>query len=396
MRDTVKLGRIGGIPIGVNWSIIAVAVYLAATLTLAALPRWFPSADLTSRVIASVFTTLLFFLSILVHELGHAIVAKRHGIEVDGITLWLLGGIARLRQQASTPAAEFQVAAAGPAGSFAMALVFAGAAIGLDRLSSWQLAAGASGWLAIVNLLLALSNLIPAAPLDGGRVLTSILWWRNGDAERSRILSARCGLVLGAVLVAGFTTAFFVLDELAAWLVVFGVGTGLFLAHAAVGEISGAVIRGRLQSTTTQAVMTTHPPSVPDSLTVGQFLNWAGTEGGHTACPVVRWDFEPIGYVAPSALGSVPTPDRSWTTLSQVMTPAPNVARAWSTESVAEVLERLGDDKHSVIVLHNPDDSSPVGTLTRPQLDQLFASPTLWGIDKKMPAPPQSPDLSTV
>ena len=110
MRDTIRLGRIAGIPIGVNWSIIAVAAYLVISLAFGALPRWWPSADLQARLITGGSITFLFFASILGHELGHAAAARRHDVEVDGITLWVLGGIAKLRRLAPTPRAEFDIA----------------------------------------------------------------------------------------------------------------------------------------------------------------------------------------------------------------------------------------------------------------------------------------------
>ncbi len=393
LRDSLKLGRIAGIPIGANWSIIAVAAYLAASLGVVALPEWFPSSDTRSHVAVAIASTILFFLSIIFHELGHALFARRHGIEVDGITLWILGGFARLRQQAPTPKAEFQVAAAGPAASFILAFGFAGIAIGLDRWANAQLIAGALSWLAIVNALIAVSNLIPVSPLDGGRVLTALLWWRNGDAEHSRVLTARAGLVSGLTMIGGLTAAYLLSDRVEAWWAVLGVATGAFLAHGAIEEIRGAVIRRRLDSTPTLVLMAVNPPPVSDSLTVSQFLAQLRDQPDNQApaCPVVRWDYEPIGYVAPGPLRSIPQEEQSWMTLGAVMTPAPQVARAWTNETIATVLDRMTEDGHSLIVIHDPSDGRPSGTLTRRQLDELFLLPTFWGRDRPVTVPTSLP-----
>ena len=218
MRDTIRLGRIAGIPIGVNWSILAVAIYLVISLAFGALPRWWPSADLEARLITSGCITLLFFGSILGHELGHAAAARHHGVAVEGITLWVLGGIAKLARQAPTPRAEFTIAAAGPAASLFLAAAFAGTALGLDRWSTWGLAASAASWLAITNAFLGVTNLIPIAPLDGGRVLTALIWRSSNDAEHARLLSARAGLVVGSLVVASSTLVFFVTDRIGSWV----------------------------------------------------------------------------------------------------------------------------------------------------------------------------------
>lgn len=388
MRDTVRLGRIWGIPIGVNWSILAVAAYLVLSLAFVGFARFFPDADLTSRLLVAGATTLAFFLSILGHELGHAVVARRHGVGVDGITLWLLGGLARLTRQAPTPRAEFQIAAAGPFVNVVLGGVFAAMAYGIDAFADAPLLAGAASWLVVVNLLVALSNMIPAAPLDGGRVLTAYLWWRNGRAEHSRVLAARSGLVAGSVVAAAFMLAPLVFAAVDLWWALIGVATGLFLARAAIGEIAGAVVRDRLDGAASATVMTTHPSPVLDSLPVNQFLAWARSTDPSAACPVVRWDFEPVGYVAAPALVSMPPPDQSWTTVAEVMVPAPVVTRGWTTEPVSTILRRLGETGSPLAVLHDPATRRAVGTMTTAQAEPLFEPPTLWGSDRVDSTPP--------
>lgn len=380
MRDTIRLGRIAGIPIGINWSIIAVAAYLVISLTYGALPRWWPSTDLQARLITSTSITVLFFASILGHELGHAAAARRHRVEVDGITLWVLGGIAKLRRQAPTPRAEFEIAFAGPAVSLLLGGAFAVAALSIDRWSTWGLAASAASWLAITNAFLGVSNLIPISPLDGGRVLAALLWRTSGDAEGARLNTARAGLVVGSIVVV-VALVVALLSDLPWWIFLLTALTGAFVAHAAWREIIGAVLRSRLERATLGTVMHQRPPAVPVDTTIEHFLR-ASTDSG-AARPVTRWDAEPVGYISPARCRVVPGPQRSWTTIGEVMIPVDRVLRAWSTETVATVLERCEEaaiEPSAVIVVHDPTSAQAVGTVTPVQLDPLFAPPNAWGI----------------
>ena len=390
MRDTIRLGRIAGIPIGINWSILAVAVYLVISLAFGALPIWWPSADLQARLITAGSITFLFFASILGHELGHAAAARRHDVEVDGITLWVLGGIAKLRRQAPTPRAEFDIAFAGPAVSLLLGAAFAGAALGIDRWTTWSLAASAASWLAITNGFLGVSNLIPIAPLDGGRVLTALLWKTSDDAEHARLISARAGLVVGLAVVVGATTAFVWFDRLSGWILLLTLATGLFIAHAAWREIIGAVIRSRLSGATLADVMTSRPASVPSDITVGAFIG-STSSGPAVGRPVVHWSADPIGYISPLAGQTMAPPERSWTPITSAMIPVDQVPRAWTTETIAEFMERAPDgalDSAAVIVIHDPADGRPVGTITPAQIDPLLTPPNPWGVTTPPPPPP--------
>ncbi len=378
VRTTVRAGRLAGIPIEINISIIGVAAFVIWTLAFRILPQVDTDASLQVRLIAAVACSALFFVSILGHELGHALVARRHDVQATAITLWLLGGVAKLVRQAPTPKAEFQIAAAGPFTSLLFGLGFAGLAELLSGRPEFRLTWVVLAWLGAVNILLAISNMLPAAPLDGGRVLTAALWKRLGDAERARLISGRCGLVLGVALVVAALIAVI-------WLGGITIGwtstliMGAFLLAAARGEIIGAAVRGRLERLSVNELMTNHPSAVHGSQTIEQFLVTTPPGAGGVARPVVRWDRTPVGYAVPDHLASIVGPERSWTTLADSMIRTDRVHRAWANETAADVLERLDIDERSVVVVHDPETGAEIGTLSDHQLRRTLALPDAWG-----------------
>ena len=189
MRQTLRLGSISGIPVGINGGLLAIAAFYLFNLAVGILPRAVSDASSLEYWIFAAVTVVLFFGSILAHELGHSIVAQRNGINVKEITLWLLGGVALLEKEADEPGAEFRIAIAGPAVSVALAAAFGALFLVLRPLIGGGLLSFSLGYLAVINGALALFNMIPAAPLDGGRVLASYLWRRSGNRHNARALS---------------------------------------------------------------------------------------------------------------------------------------------------------------------------------------------------------------
>ena len=188
-------------------------------------------------------TTVLFFGSLLAHEAAHALVAKRHGIAVRSITLWLFGGVSELEGEALTPGVEFRVAVVGPLTSFGVALVAGGCSILLhDGSGTTPVVAAALGWLAWINILLGGFNLMPAAPLDGGRILRAVLWHRSGDRVRATTTSSRCGEAFGYALVVLGVLECLTVGLLGLWFVFLG----WFLLSAARAEQTDVLLRASL------------------------------------------------------------------------------------------------------------------------------------------------------
>ncbi|HEV2450510.1 MAG TPA: site-2 protease family protein [Streptosporangiaceae bacterium] len=339
MRESFSLGRISGIRIGVNWSVLVIVVLLAYGLAVGEFPAAAPRRPEAEYVAAAVLTALAFFASLLAHELAHSLVARRNGVKVEGITLWLLGGVSRLQGEAADPGAEVRIAGAGPLMSLLLGGVFVLLAWGVHAAGVRGVVVAALAWLGGINILLAVFNVIPAAPLDGGRLLRALLWRITGDRLKAALWSARAGQVFGWVL--AVVAAYLVLvrrDYNWLWTAL----VGWFLISAATSESQQAVVQSRLRTVPVRQIMTPGPATVPASATVAQFLNDYLPARRHSAFPVVA-DGQTVGLVTVRRISQVPVAERDQTTLGQVACPLSEVARATPDEPVADVLPRLNE-----------------------------------------------------
>jgi Zn-dependent protease len=209
MNPSLRLGKIAGIKVGLHWSVALIALVLTFTLSQSLLPTTAPGfTDLAYLIVAGA-TTALFLGSIVAHELGHSLVARRNGVGIIGITLFALGGVAEMSKESDRPGPAFRIAAAGPAvsvgvGALSLAVAWAASTVGLADVSVAALV-----WLGIINLGLAVFNMLPAVPLDGGRVLQAALWYRSGDQLRATVKAASVGRVLGTLLLIAGVVQFF-------------------------------------------------------------------------------------------------------------------------------------------------------------------------------------------
>ncbi len=264
MRPSIPLGRIAGIKVGINASVFLIVVILVGALTTGQLPAAFPNRSSTAYVIAAIIAAVLFLASLLAHELAHSLVARRNGIEVESIVLWLLGGVAQLRGEAKTPGADFRIAIVGPLTSLGLAIGFGLAAVGLGLLGATGLPSGVLGYLAATNVMLAVFNLLPAAPLDGGRVLRAALWRWRGERQTAAVNAARAGRVLGFVLIAlGVLQVVTGYGVGGIWLALIG----WFVVSAATAEEKQARLAGQAggaMSAPSGADLTSLPPDRDD------------------------------------------------------------------------------------------------------------------------------------
>ena len=200
MTSSFTIIRVRGIPIGAHWSWLFVFVLVVWSLSAQLFPITYPGLADNTYLAMGIVAGALFFVSVLLHELGHAFRAMSEGMKIDGITLWLFGGVARFSGSFPSPGAEFRIAAAGPAVSLVLVAVFLVASRLADAVSAPQSVVAIADYLARINGIVVAFNLVPALPLDGGRILRSWLWRRQGDFVAATKSAVRAGMAFGALL----------------------------------------------------------------------------------------------------------------------------------------------------------------------------------------------------
>lgn len=351
MGASFYLGRIAGIRVGVHWSVLAIFALIAWGLAAARFPAAYPESSPAARIAAALVTAIVFFGSLVAHELSHALVARRHGQRVEDITLWLFGGVARLSGEARDPAAELRIAGIGPLVSVVLGVLFLLGAGLLAGVGYQGLVLASFAWLGGMNVLLALFNVIPAAPLDGGRLLRSLLWWRTGDRLKATVWAGRAGQVFGWVLVAfGLVALIGTGDFGGLWVALIG----WFLVAAATAESQQATARGQLGRLPVRELMTPDPVTAPAGMTVDELLDSELIRHRHATFPVTEEGRTPVGVVTFTRIRQVPPPDRGSTTLRDIACRMEDVAQARPEEPAADLLPRLSGcaEGRALVVSH--------------------------------------------
>ncbi len=337
MDEGIRLGRLAGLPLTVHWSVLVI-LWLFTWSLAATLPDAAPGHASSTYWLAGACGAVVLLASLLAHELTHAIVASRAGIEVVSVKLWLFGGIARFGRDAKTPRTAFWIAASGPAVSLALGAVFAGAAIGLRVIGAAAIVVAVASWLAAINLVLGIFNLLPGAPLDGGRILRAYLWRRHGDAVRAAVGAARAGRVVAYVLI-GIGLLEFLVSSLVGgvWMVFIG----WFLLTAARDEETWVLNRQALAGVSVAEVMTAQPHTAPGTISVEEFIQRYLLGDRHSSYPVENSDGVITGLITLTQLRDVAPDRRAVTLVRDVAIPREQVPTAEPHEPLTALLERL-------------------------------------------------------
>lgn len=335
MNPTITLGRIRGIPVGLHWSVLGIFLLIVIGLGAGMLPDIAEGYSDAEYWIAAVVIGVVFFASLLAHEVSHAIVALREGMSVDSLTLWLLGGVAQLRGRVQTPGAEFRIAAVGPAVSLTIGIVGTAVAIALDAADTSELLFAMVAWLAGINIILAVFNMIPAAPLDGGRVLRSALWaWRK-DRRWSGVVASRAGRVFGIALIT-LGALLFLSGRGGLWYVLLG----WFLFNIAQAEEQQVVVEDALEGVLVRDVMTPDPLTAPAGISVEQFLDDYVMRHRFATFPIVDDFGRPAGVLT---LRRVRERSHGTERAGELACPMDEVPTATPDEALLAVLDRLDD-----------------------------------------------------
>jgi Zn-dependent protease/CBS domain-containing protein len=298
MSPTFQLGRIAGIRIGINWSWLIVFALIVWSLAAAVFPSQNPGYSDATYIVLAVVAALLFFVSLLLHELGHALQARREGIEIEGINLWLFGGVAQFKGRFPSAGAEFRIAIAGPLVTLVIGVLF----VALTMAGLPSAAEGVVAWIGYTNVILLLFNLLPALPLDGGRVLRSALWQARGDLRWATAIAAAVGRGFGFLFIAAGILMFIVEGSFSgAWLAFIG----WFLLQAATAEARYVATEQALGGLRVRDLMVREPVTVDADLSLGQFMDDVAWSRRYTTYPVLEGG-RPIGLLAFRSVAAVP------------------------------------------------------------------------------------------
>jgi Zn-dependent protease/CBS domain-containing protein len=305
----------------VHWTVAVILVIIAEILGASVLPAALPHQPAVVYWAAAAATALVFAGSLLAHELAHSLVAQRNGVRVRSITLWMLGGVAELAGEPPNAVADLRIALAGPAASLAQAAVFGGVALAVSYSGGSAVAVAAAVWLAVMNGALAVFNMLPGAPLDGGRVPRAVLWRIYQDRMRAAVAAARAGRYLGFAIIAVGLAELLVWGSLGGlWLMLIG----WFLTSAARAGETATVANSALAGLRVADVMILDPDIGHGWSTVQDFIDQVAAHSRQGAFPVVGFGGELAGVVVSGLLGRIRLADRPVLRLDQVALTVPS------------------------------------------------------------------------
>jgi Zn-dependent protease len=368
MRPSIRVGRIFGVEIGLHysWFIIAALIMLSLSAHFHTVnPQW--SSGLTWSLAA--MSALFFFASVVVHELSHAAVANARGMPVKSITLFALGGVANVEAESVDAKSEFWMAIVGPISSAVIGLFF----LGIARAAGWQPESGTPPaplwaglvWLGYINISLALFNMIPGYPLDGGRVLRSVIWSINGDRARATKLASSIGQFIAAVLVVSGVFQFLYRGSGGGlWLAVIG----WFLADAAAASRASVEVAATLGHVRVADLMSQACPPVDGNVNLRTFAEDYLLRSGRR-CFVVVQNGSESGLVTIKELKRIPRERWPFTTVADVVHPIEKLRTVSPDTSVVDALETMArEDLNQLSVVSN---GRIVGVITREDIAQL-------------------------
>ncbi len=369
MGADVRLGRIAGIEISASWSLLVIVGLITWTLAGVILPTTAPGAPTAAYWALGVVGAVAFFACLVAHEVAHSLVARAHGMSVEGITLWMFGGVSRLGAEPPDAATELRMALAGPLASLGFGVAFSASALALAAAGMPEVLVAATGWLGSVNLLLAAFNLLPAFPLDGGRVLRAWIWRRTGDARRATAIATLWGMSLGYGLVAvGVVLALTGLPLTGVWTALIG----WIVLNAARAEQASGQVRQAFAGVRVDDVMTPDPVWVPADLSIDALVRHYVTLYRCSTFPVVGPDGELAGLVTLSRLRDVPADRRTATTVGRVAVPLADVVTVRPDDALATLLQRLTPATGRRALVTDAS-GKLVGIVTAHDLDRAFA-----------------------
>ena len=357
MPGSFRIGKIAGIDIDINVSWIIILVLLTVSLAIGWFPQLYPRWSSANYWLVGLISALLLFVSVLLHELAHSLVARRRGLPVKSITLFIFGGVSNIEQEPKSPGVEFQIAIVGPLTSLLIgAICFL---LLLPLRGSDSPPEGILFYLAVTNVLLGVFNLIPGFPLDGGRVLRSIVWKITGSLTKATRVATISGQVIAYLFILWGIWQLFTGDVLNGIWIGF---IGWFLLSAAQSANTQVMLQSALRGVTVGEVMNPTPPTVPANISLQKLTDEYFLPHGLRFALVMQGD-QLAGLITLSDIRHVPREQWGYIPVSQAMIPVERLHSVSPQQSLNDVLPLMaGRDVNQLPVVQ---DGIPVGIVSR-------------------------------
>jgi len=360
MKSSLRLGKVMGIEIGIHYSWLIIFVIVTWSLAIGFFPVLYPSWPVATYWIVSAMASLLLFGSVLIHELSHSFVALGMGMKVSSITLFIFGGVSNLTGEPKKPWTEFAMSIAGPLASVVLGVVFAVLWLALRGVN--QQLTGIFLYLATVNILLAIFNMIPGFPLDGGRVFRSIVWWLTGSFRRATRIATLVGQGVAYLMIFGGILLIFTGNILGGiWIAIIG----WFLNTAAVASYRQSVIEQELHGVMVRQIMNPHPITVEPDVTLKRLVDDFILPRNVRALPVLE-EGHLVGMVTLDDVKRIPIERWDSTEVRSVMRSRDHLLTVNPAENLDTVLRDFAEEDLNQLPV--VEDGRLVGVVTRNNL----------------------------
>ena len=371
MKGNISLGKIFGIPLRLDYTWFIIFALVTTTLVLYTVDQPYP---LGQRIALGVLTSLLFFASIITHELAHSILAMRNNIPVKEITLFVFGGVSQITKEATSPKVELSISIVGPLTSLALAGIFYGLHL-LLAAAQQSLAAILMYQLFLINVILAVFNLIPGFPLDGGRIFRALVWHRTHDYRRATRIAAKVGQGIAYALIAG-GIAIVVFVPLYWFRGLWLAFIGWFLNNAARASYQQVLLRDALINITARQVTDYASPLVPPHMNLAELVEQYVLPTGRS-CFLISWGAELDGMVTLQQIKKVARSRWAITPVQDIMTPASKLKVAHADQELLGVLQEMsGENANHIPVV---EAGKVIGIINREDIARLLRTRTEFG-----------------
>jgi len=317
LKRKMRLFKLLGFTVSIDasWGIILFLVVWSLAEGL--FPNYFPDLNIRTYWLMGLFGAIGLFISIIIHEFSHSLIARKYGLQIKGITLFIFGGVAEMKNEPDNPKTEFFMAIAGPIASLILSLLFAALYQVTTIIEAPVPLIGILGYLSAINLLLAIFNMIPAFPTDGGRILRSVLWWIKGDILWATRLASRISLIFAiAIIFVGFMNLIGGYFIGGLWWILIG----SFLFNAANASYQNLLVKQSFEGKTVRDFMTPDPVTVPSKTTLQKFLDAYLYRYHYKMFPVTEGN-DISGIITLQALKAVPREEWQHLLVDKVMHP---------------------------------------------------------------------------